>query len=230
MEHWHRYQMLSQIPLENKRVLDIACGEGYGSALIAENKAFRVIGVDIDSEAIAHASSTYRADNLEYLQGSCTSLPVPTGSIDIVTSFETIEHIPKEEHVAFLHEVKNVLWPDGLLIISSPNKHVHEALRPPNPYHISEMELDEFHSLLAGQFKYVKLYLQRYISASVIIPAEHMEGKKLNLYAAVSTDTGFRPVRSLEDVEGQIKKNFPEYYIALCSDVPIKPLEGSCLM
>ena len=104
---------------EGKRVLDIACGEGYGANLLAF-VASKVIGVDLDAGTIAHAKAKYRRRNLHFVQGSCTEIPCEDHSIDLVASFETIEHI--SEHDAFLSEIKRVLAPGGILVISSPHK------------------------------------------------------------------------------------------------------------
>ena len=72
LEHLHRYLFARQFSL-GKRVLDIASGEGYGSALLAQSAA-NVIGVDIAAEAVAHAKVKYQADNLEFKIGSVLRL------------------------------------------------------------------------------------------------------------------------------------------------------------
>src|SRR5262245_50731816 len=80
IEHWHRYAFAVLLTRE-KRVLDIASGEGYGSALLAE-LATSVIGVDINKEAIYHASASYSRSNLKFLLGSCTDIPLTDASVD----------------------------------------------------------------------------------------------------------------------------------------------------
>jgi ubiquinone/menaquinone biosynthesis C-methylase UbiE len=117
-EHIHRYA-LSQNFVKDRIVLDIACGEGYGAAMLAV-PARSVIGVDIDTEAISHAKKTYSATNLRFTQGSCDAIPLADHSIDVVTSFETIEH--HDRHNEMIAEIKRVLKPDGYSIISSPNR------------------------------------------------------------------------------------------------------------
>ena len=108
-EHWHRYRFIAPL-VAGKRVLDIACGEGYGSNVLAASAA-DVGGVDISADAVAHAVETYKRDNLGYQVGSCTEIPVGDASIDVLVSFETLEHISEQEK--FLAEIKRVLAPTG---------------------------------------------------------------------------------------------------------------------
>src|SRR5437764_12696872 len=85
-EHLHRYALAVALAKE-KRVLDIACGEGYGANLLAAVSA-HVIGVDIDASVIHHAKHTYRKENLSFRQGSCLQIPVDDQTVDLVVSFE----------------------------------------------------------------------------------------------------------------------------------------------
>ena len=90
LEHLHRY-LVASLYVHNKDVLDIASGEGYGSAMLARN-AKTVIGVDISEDAIAHATARYAAKNLEFRAGNAAKIPLEDASVDVVVSFETIEH------------------------------------------------------------------------------------------------------------------------------------------
>ncbi len=120
-EHLHRYGISREFA-RGKSVLDIACGEGYGTAILAQ-VAKSVIGVDIDAATIKHARHTYYHQNIKFLVGSCESIPLPNESVDIVTSFETIEHHDKHEEMIL--EIKRVMKPGGVLVISSPNRLVY---------------------------------------------------------------------------------------------------------
>src|SRR6185295_11024620 len=92
IEHWHRYHFASRW-VAGKDVLDIACGEGYGTAFMAR-RAGRVTGVDISPQAVEHARRTYGTlRNAQFTVGSCTSIPAPDESVDVAVSFETLEHI-----------------------------------------------------------------------------------------------------------------------------------------
>ena len=116
-EHWHRYAFARRF-LGGKRVLDVACGEGYGSAWLAA-VAQHVVGVDIDPAAIAHARAKYAScGNLRFEQGSATALQLPERSIDVVVSFETIEHLAGEDQPRMLAECARVLRPGGRLTVS----------------------------------------------------------------------------------------------------------------
>src|SRR3954464_12319381 len=119
IEHWHRYHFATRWSA-GRRVLDIACGEGYGSALLARNSQ-HVTGVDVSPEAVEHARQAYSGvRNIEFREGSCTRIPLADASVDVVVSFETLEHI--HEQVAFVDEIARVLSSDGVLLMSCPNK------------------------------------------------------------------------------------------------------------
>jgi len=112
-EHLHRYLWSSNF-IEDKRVLDLASGEGYGGEILARRAAF-VCGVDIDAEAIRHASERYRRPNLEFIKGCLTSVPVSDAhSFDVITCFEALEHI--DQHDEMMREVKRLLKPGGLFV------------------------------------------------------------------------------------------------------------------
>src|SRR5512141_2447359 len=106
-EHCHRYAFARRFAA-GRRVLDAACGEGYGTALLGAVAA-DATGVDIDAASIAHARATYggRA-NVRFATGSVAALPFATASFDVVVSFETIEHLAADEQPAMLAEIARV--------------------------------------------------------------------------------------------------------------------------
>jgi len=164
-EHLHRYLVARELA-SGKVVLDIACGEGYGSAMLA-GVGSRVIGVDISEEAVAHARSKYANENLEFLEGRADEIPLPEGSVDLVVSFETIEH--HDKHAEMIAEIHRVLRPEGLLIISSPDKREYSDVPGySNPFHIKELYLEEFATLLGQHFRNVAILGQRICYGSVI--------------------------------------------------------------
>ena len=167
-EHWHRYHFV--LPLvAGKKILDVASGEGYGSALMA-SVAATVAGLDVSPDAVAHASATYaRRQNLRFTQGSCARLPFDDASFDAVVSFETIEHIVEQNE--FLDEIKRVLKPAGLLIMSSPNRAEYSDARGyTNEFHVKELYRAELADLLGARFQHMRWYSQRNAFVSMIVP------------------------------------------------------------
>ena len=141
LEHMHRYHLACHIA-QGRDVLDIACGEGYGSAMLART-ARSVTGVDIAQDAIEHAERAYARDGLEFRLGSATEIPLEDGSVNLIVSFETIEHLT--EHDRMMAELRRVLRPEGLLLISSPNKSVYSDRDSyENPFHARELYTEEF--------------------------------------------------------------------------------------
>jgi len=160
-EHVYRYNYASGF-VKGRRVLDIACGEGYGTAALRRAGAAQVTGVDISEDVCEHARQKY---GLDVRVGSAERIPLENASVDVVVSFETIEHVSRPQR--FVDECARVLTPGGKLIISTPNKEVYSAPgEPRNPYHCSEMTEGEFLSSLRARFLNIKLYSQHPRSAA----------------------------------------------------------------
>ncbi|WP_158683450.1 glycosyltransferase [Burkholderia sp. BE12] len=208
MEHYHRYYLVSEL-VKGKDVLDIACGEGYGSGLMALS-ARSVIGVDIDSVTVEHASVHYRQPNLRFETGSCAAIPLPDHSVDVVVSFETIEH--HDQHEEMMLEISRVLREDGVLIISSPDKYEYSE-KPgfKNSFHVKELYLDEFKSLLSHHFSHVDIYGQRAAFGSLIARMDGSVGKA-GRHFWTGTGNGAHDVR-----EAELPRE-PVYFIAVASN------------
>jgi ubiquinone/menaquinone biosynthesis C-methylase UbiE len=167
IEHLHRY-LLARLYCQGKTVLDIACGEGYGTNILSRI-AKHVTGVDMDEKTIAHATGKYRADNMVFKTGNVTAIPVEDSSMDVVVSFETLEHL--QEQGRMLAELKRVLKTDGLLIISTPDKKYYsDESGFSNPFHVRELYSHEFLGLLERFFSPVKLFAQFANGSSFIYP------------------------------------------------------------
>ena len=151
-EHWHRYVLASTLA-PGRRVLDVACGEGYGAALLARKASF-VLGVDLAREAVDQARERYaQAGRCAFAQGSCQQVPAATGAFDLIVSFETIEHVDAQAQEAMLAEFDRTLAPGGLIILSSPNKALYsDATGYQNEYHVHELYRDDLANLVARRF------------------------------------------------------------------------------
>jgi SAM-dependent methyltransferase len=168
-EHWHRYLIARQYA-SGLRVLDVASGEGYGSHLLAQAAAL-VVGVDVSTDAVTHATARYHASNLRYVAASCTDIPEPDASFDLIVSFETIEHIT--EHAAFLSEVDRLLAPGGMFIISSPNRPEYsDRTGYKNEFHVKELDRTELQSVLQPHFSAQRWFAQRAAFHSMVWPLE----------------------------------------------------------
>jgi ubiquinone/menaquinone biosynthesis C-methylase UbiE len=200
IEHLHRYALAKEF-VAGKTVLDIACGEGYGSNLLAET-ALLVRGVDIDESVIAKAKNKYSRKNLSFAAGSVEKIPFEAASFDVVVSFETLEHI--SAHDTMLAEIKRVLKHGGILLISTPDRKSYSDMPGySNPFHKKELSEQEFRVLLKKYFRYQELYRQNIYTASILS----------NNSPGIPTiyDGDFNGIRKTTQPE-------PLYFVALCSD------------
>ncbi|MDA7417772.1 glycosyltransferase [Xenophilus arseniciresistens] len=214
-EHMHRYVWAAQF-VQGKAVLDIASGEGYGSAVLADSAA-SVVGVDISETAVAHARAAYTAKgNLRYLQGSADAIPCESASFDVVVSFETIEHLATQQEM--ISEIRRVLKPEGMLIISSPNKKTYSDDRAySNEFHVKELYFDEFDALLKQQFRRVSYLGQRFVTLSTLLPASSSQAT----YEALGLRDGQAQPGTPAGLE-------PLYFVAVCDqgegpELPLTP-------
>jgi SAM-dependent methyltransferase len=182
-EHFHRY-LWAQPLVADRRVLDLASGEGFGSALLADT-ARSVTGIDIDERTIEHSRQSYVAPNLDFRVASATDLSgVADGAFDAVVAFEMIEHVADQEVV--LAEVARVLAPGGLLIISTPERQAYSADRDyVNPFHARELTQAEFAALLRSRFSSIALFAQRAVAGSRI---EALEPARSGAHLAVRVE------------------------------------------
>ncbi len=165
-EHYHRYALASQM-VTGLHVLDAACGEGYGSKLLASTAA-SVTGIDISAEAINHACSQYgQLENLEFIQADCSQLDLGDKKFDAIVSFETLEHLQNQE--SMLAGFRRLLKPGGWLLISSPDKAEYSDVENySNPWHVKELYRDELLDLLGKDFSAIRLLGQKLAFHSII--------------------------------------------------------------
>lgn len=175
IEHLQRYHTVSRY-VTDLDVLDAACGEGYGSSILAE-KARSVVGIDIDAATVAAAGRKYSGrPNLCFHQGSVADLSIiESQSKDAVISFETIEHVSRELQEAFLKEIKRVLKPDGFLVMSTPDKKEYsDRYQFHNKFHVAEFYVPEFVAFLKQEFRNIRLYNQ-YLEVGAFIDTDHAD-------------------------------------------------------
>jgi GT2 family glycosyltransferase/glycosyltransferase involved in cell wall biosynthesis/SAM-dependent methyltransferase len=209
-EHYHRYCFARDF-CDRRDVLDLASGEGYGSALLA-GVARSVVGVEIDPTAVAHAKANYAFGNVSFVQGDAHALPLADHSVDVVVSFETLEHV--SDHRQFIAEVRRVLRPGGLFIVSTPDRTVYSAPgTAPNPYHVLELTEPEFSALLGDYFANSTIVAQRAVLGSL-------------LSATGSTAWRSYERRGPESVEASSGLARATYLIGIASDAPL-PQVGS---
>lgn len=201
-EHYQRYNAVLNI-VKGQKVLDAACGAGYGTALMA-SVAEEVTGIDISSEAITFANHRYSdISNAKYLEASIAELPFSDNTFDVIISFETIEHVEEELQNKFLKEIKRCLKDDGILVMSSPDKRTYSDLPDfHNEFHVKEFYFDEFDAFLHKEFKYVEHYLQ----------GEHdLTGEML--YPAKGDTFSLRVLNKLDT-----DKDKDRYIVSVCSN------------
>jgi O-antigen biosynthesis protein len=215
-EHFHRY-LWAQPLVHGRRVLDLASGEGFGSALLADTAA-GVTGVDIDERAVAHSRVNYEAPNLVFRVASAQDLSAfAAESFDAVVAFEMIEHVAEQE--AVLGEVARVLAPGGLFVVSTPERREYsEATGFVNPFHERELTRPELVALLRTRFSNVALFAQRAVTGSRIEALADAGGAPLAVWLE-RVDDEWRPGESPA----------PLYLVAVASDgaLPELPAQSS---
>lgn len=165
----HASRYLFAVPIvRGRRVLDIACGTGYGLDILA-SEARVVVGVDADWDAARAAVRGVHAPRAIVLgDGAC--LPFPTATFDAITSFETLEHLERRD--GFLGELARVLRPGGVCILSTPNANYTQPVdgRPRNRFHVHEYTPQELGDALGRRFPAVEMLGQQVDDRFVISP------------------------------------------------------------
>ena len=152
--HRDRYRLACEYT-ENKVVLDIASGTGYGADILYKlGRAKEVYGVEINRDAVDYANTIYGSEFVKYIQGSILDIPFDDSFFDVLTSFETIEHVNDETRQ--IEEVKRVLKNNGLYIISTPNDWDNSN----NEFHVRDYNYESIKKLISDNFEIIKIYNQ----------------------------------------------------------------------
>jgi hypothetical protein len=167
-----------------------------------------VIGVEIDSEALAHATTKYRRDNLRFVGGDIRRTPLRGNQFDLAVCLEAIEHVTGQEEA--LVEARRLLRDDGVLVISTPERKEYSDSRDfTNDFHEHEFYLDEFRQFLERVFPHVAILGQRVVSASALWP---LDGRGAPFRLETTTVPASRPAR-----EGHGSPLAPQFCVAICS-------------
>lgn len=209
-EHFHRYAFAAPLA-RGKRVLDAACGEGYGAALVA-GQAASVLGLDVSAQAVEHARRRYVLPQLRFEQADVTALEhLPAASFDLILSFETLEHLQAQE--TMLRGFARLLAPGGLLLVSTPDKRNYSDLPQfHNEHHVRELYREEFEALLAEVFPYRRLFAHKLLFQSA-------------LWALDGDTSGYAATTLSKQGEARPALDYPPlYYLAACSQQPLPAL------
>jgi len=186
-EHLIRYEFA--LPrIRGGDVLDMGCGCGFGSYLMAQNGARSVVGVDVAEDALQYAAQNYEAENLRFERMDVTSLSFPSEQFSAVVCLEVFEHV--DDYEALLRESVRVLKPGGVLVLSTPNKLVWSPNRekPINPWHIWEFYREDFGRILNSHLEGVEYWCQTN-SVPGIIPFILMNLRLQGYYVRSRTHT-----------------------------------------
>ena len=200
-EHLSRYLFARPLVL-GRCALDVGCGTGYGTAVLAQ-AARSVWALDVSAESVNFAKRKYPARNTQFLIADCRQIPLGSQTVDAAVCFEVIEHLAEQE--TLLEEIRRVLRPDGLLVISTPNRTYYtEERKEVNPFHVREFNFEEFLALLKHSFAYVEIAFQNHV-ASLYVGDPRQE----------------RSLRSeTEPAEGDLERS-AHYFVAVCSNTPL---------
>lgn len=143
--HLNRYLSAKKF-INGKKVLDAACGEGYGSFLMKQWGASEVIGIDISEDALNVAQKKFAGKGVSFINHTVEVLPFEDNSFDVVVSYETIEHLDCPEK--FLAELRRVAKNDGTILVSCPNDpYYYKNETISNPYHKRKYTWYDFQEL-----------------------------------------------------------------------------------
>ncbi len=212
LEHYHRYCFASCFA-QGKRILDMACGEGYGSAFLSKC-ANTVVGIDSDQATVDYARKKYSLiPNLTFEIGRCEDGPADQDGFDIVVGFELLEHLEPGDQVRFLENVQRVMKEDGLFILSSPEKNEYAATyQARNVFHKHELTLSELNTFLGHFFKNVHLCAQRVLSLSTMWQLGGMGNAQFRFHQRINL---------LQEIPAGGSFSSPLYLVALCSNGPL---------
>ncbi|GGG85258.1 methyltransferase domain-containing protein [Paenibacillus radicis (ex Gao et al. 2016)] len=216
-EHLSRYELACRY-VNGLRVLDAACGAGYGTAMLSQAGALEVWGVDVDSQSVQLAQRDYGGVGIAFAAADVLELPFADKEFDAVISFETIEHVA--QGAAWIAESARVLKPGGLFIVSTPNRTVtnpplYYEEQPFNTFHRFEYRTAELAGELLVHYDIEAMYGQN--------PVDDSRFASLNWLRQISGLEPGREASRIMEPQGhqpiplsQFKSAEPMYVIAVC--------------
>lgn len=210
-EHWSRYHFAAQLAA-GRRVLDAGCGTGYGMALLRGSGASEIVGVDRSGDAIRSARE--RNPDALLVEADLSSTTLADESFDLIVCFEVIEHLGPQEDV--LDELRRLLAPGGVVLVSSPNPDVYPA---GNPHHVRELTPAELRDILGRRFTNVEMLRQNAWLVSAILTGAQYEDS--------STATSWASCLSKVDAG---EPGAETYAMAMASDAPLPPLAATATL
>ena len=197
-QHLVRYYFSADF-VRNKKILDVGCGCGDGAYYFAKLGAKQVIGIDNSKDAIEYAKSHFKHPGLNYHQMSVDSIKFVSEKFDVITCFETIEHVQDQQKS--IEELKKILDKTGVLIISTPNQNEHPG-EFFNKFHTHELNKNELSELLARCFKHVMIMSYSMMLGIAIYPTMYS-------FKELPMDNSLLDVTSMKE---------PPFFYVLCSD------------
>jgi SAM-dependent methyltransferase len=158
-DQWERYRFAARWITKGQRVLDVACGSGYGTRLLSETSGRRALGLDIAPEAIGWAEKQFGAF-ADYALSSAERVAQLQGAFDVVVSLETLEHMDQAAGRKFLLDLKSMLRPQGLIVLSTPLSDGPARFAPANPFHVREYTWDELGEMMGAHFQIRERFTQ----------------------------------------------------------------------
>jgi SAM-dependent methyltransferase len=139
-----------------EKALEVGFGAGYGTPILGA-VCGSVVGIDVEQQAVEHASREYGVDNLSFMIYDGANIPFEDNSFDVVVSFQVIEHVADD--AGFVRELCRVLKPGGRLYISTPNRltRLEPGEKPFNRFHVREYSPDQLKSVLEEHFSKVAM-------------------------------------------------------------------------
>ena len=163
--HKYAYEETLQY-VTDKIVLDVGCGTGYGVKICSETAKF-VVGLDYDLSAVKYCNDNFATENNSFINSNALLLSIVTDSFDVAITFQVIEHI--SDSLKFIEELKRVVKPSGLIIISTPNVTDSGKRKFGNPFHINEMGYDDLEDLLRKSFESFEIFGHTYKSQGTLM-------------------------------------------------------------